>query len=375
MRKTLSVLLMGASLTLVAQDRQTWLVGQVGATLEQGTSKDIYKDGLHYGIGFGHWWSDRWGFDVKFLQSDLKAKSGVVGVKDDHEQLALGSVLFDLNPGGNWYPYLAAGVGGSKLPQPLANDATKLNYHVGAGIIGHTESGFTVQGDVKYVRADLPSPIDRHSEILATLGLGYTWGTSKPLPPPPPPPPPPAPEPTPAPVPEPPAPPPPPPAPVEVAKPAPPPPQKIVLDEARLHFATNKADLDDSGRQAVQEVADKLKAYSGDYQVVVSGYTDSRGSKALNEKLSKRRADAVAKALVDDGIAADRVSSEGKGPADPVGDNATADGRNHNRRVEVNIKTSDANVQTNQVKTDTRDDAAPAPKKAVRHHKKAPATK
>ncbi len=371
MRKALSVLLMGASLTLAAQDGQTWLVGQVGETFH--SSSNLYKDGLHYGVGFGHWFSDRWGFDVKALQSELKAKSGVVGVKDDHEQLALGSVLFNLAPGGDWYPYLAAGVGGSKLPQPLTNDATKLNYHAGLGIIGHTENGFTVQGDAKYVRVDLPSST-HHSDILATLGLGYTWGATKPLPPlpPPPAPPPPAPEPAPAPSPEP--PPPPPPAPVEVAKPAPPPPQKIVLDEARLHFATNKADLDDNGRQAVREVADKLKAYSGDYKVVVSGYTDSRGSKALNEKLSKRRADAVAKALVDDGIAADRVSTEGKGPADRIGDNATAEGRTHNRRVEVNIKTNDANVETNQVKTETKDDAAPA-KKAVRRHKKAPATK
>ena len=183
MRKALSVLLMGAALTLAAQDGQSWLVGQVGATVEQGKSKDIYKDGLHYGLGFGHWWTDRWGFDVKALQSDLKAKSGVP-IKDDHEQMLLGSVLYDLAPGGNWYPYLAFGLGGSKLPQPLANDATKLNYHGGLGIIGHTDNGFTVQGDVKYVRVSLPSPVDSHSEILATLGLGYTWGTSKPLPPP-----------------------------------------------------------------------------------------------------------------------------------------------------------------------------------------------
>lgn len=142
-----------------------------------------------------------------------------------------------------------------------------------------------------------------------------------------------------------------------------------MLDEARLHFATNKADLDDQGKQAVQEVADKLKAYSGEYKVVVAGYTDSRGSKALNEKLSKRRAQAVADALVADGIAADRVSAEGKGPADPIGDNKTAEGRDRNRRVEVNIKTSDANVETNQVKTEVKQDAEPA-KKPARHHKK-----
>lgn len=367
MRKALGILLMGVSMTLAAQEGQTWLTAQVGETFRSNGS--LYKDGFHYGAGFGHWWTDRWGFDVKALQGELKVKSDVVGVPDDHEQLLLGSVLFNLKPGGNWYPYIAAGLGGSKLPEPLTNDATKLNYHLGVGVLGHADNGFTWQVDVKGVRVDLPAS-NHHTGTLASLGLGYTWGTAKPLPPPPPPPPPPpAPEPAPAPAPEPP-PPPPPPAPVEEAKPAPPPPPaKIVLDEARLHFATNKADLDDQGRQAVQEVADKLKAYSGDYKVVVSGYTDSRGSKALNQKLSLRRAKAVADALVADGIAADRVSAEGKGPADPIADNATAEGRDRNRRVEVDIKTSDANVETNQVKTDTKADAAPA--KPARRHKKA----
>ena len=128
MRKALSVLLMGAALTLAAQDGQSWLVGQVGATVEQGKSKDIYKDGLHYGLGFGHWWTDRWGFDVKALQSDLKAKSGVP-IKDDHEQMLLGSVLYDLAPGGNWYPYLAFGLGGSKLPQPRHHRPHRQRLH------------------------------------------------------------------------------------------------------------------------------------------------------------------------------------------------------------------------------------------------------
>lgn len=353
MRKSLLMMLMGASLSLVAQEGQTWVTIQVGETFHSSTN--IYKNGVHYGVGFGHWFTGRWGVDVKALQSDLKAKSGVAGVPDDHEQLLLGSVLYDFKPGGDWYPYLAFGLGASKLPQPLANDATKLNYHAGLGVLGHAENGFTWQGDAKYVRVDLPGS-SHHTDILATLGLGYTWGSAKPMPVPPPPPPPPpplapAPEPTPAPAPP---PPPPPPAPVEMAQPAPAPPQKIVLDEARLHFATNKADLDEQGKQAVKEVADKLKTYSGSFSLVVSGYTDSRGSKAVNERLSKRRADAVAKELIANGIAAERVSAKGMGPADPIGDNKTADGRAHNRRVEVDVKTSDANVETNTVKTDTK---------------------
>lgn len=65
----------------------------------------------------------------------------------------------------------------------------------------------------------------------------------------------------------------------------------------------------------------------------VEGHTDSMGSDAYNMALSKRRADAVRKYLVDKGVASGRLTSQGYGESQPDGDNKTADGRSLNRRV------------------------------------------
>lgn len=68
--------------------------------------------------------------------------------------------------------------------------------------------------------------------------------------------------------------------------------------------------------------------------VRIEGYTDNRGSASGNRKLSEKRANAVAKVLVDElGISPERVSAEGFGDAKPVASNDTEEGRAQNRRV------------------------------------------
>jgi len=69
----------------------------------------------------------------------------------------------------------------------------------------------------------------------------------------------------------------------------------------------------------------------------VVGHTDSTGSAALNERLSLRRADAVKQYLVSKGIEPNRIYTEGKGARQPVADNKTAEGRQKNRRVDVEV--------------------------------------
>jgi outer membrane protein OmpA-like peptidoglycan-associated protein len=69
--------------------------------------------------------------------------------------------------------------------------------------------------------------------------------------------------------------------------------------------------------------------------LLIDGYTDSRGSKALNDRLSLARAKSVEQALVADGLKATRIRTRGLGAADPIADNATRDGRDKNRRVEL----------------------------------------
>lgn len=67
----------------------------------------------------------------------------------------------------------------------------------------------------------------------------------------------------------------------------------------------------------------------------IIGHTDADGDDALNMELSRKRADAVKRALTDVyNIATDRLQTEGKGETEPVGDNTTADGKAQNRRVE-----------------------------------------
>lgn len=108
-----------------------------------------------------------------------------------------------------------------------------------------------------------------------------------------------------------------------------------------VNFDTNKATLTRNAKVLLDDVAAELTAYP-DIKVQVAGHTDSRGSAALNDGLSKRRAASVMSYLVGKGIAADRMSSAGFGPNEPIADNATDEGRELNRRVELKIVSGNA---------------------------------
>jgi outer membrane protein OmpA-like peptidoglycan-associated protein len=69
--------------------------------------------------------------------------------------------------------------------------------------------------------------------------------------------------------------------------------------------------------------------------VRIVGHTDSTGSDAINEPLSVNRAASVRNYLVSQGVAADRVAIDGRGSREPIADNATAEGRARNRRVDI----------------------------------------
>jgi OOP family OmpA-OmpF porin len=141
-----------------------------------------------------------------------------------------------------------------------------------------------------------------------------------------------------------------------VAPPAPEPPapaplpSKIVLGDAILHFANNGAELSSEGSEAIKAVAQQLKAYQGDYSLVVGGHTSSLGSKAHNKALSLRRAESVAMVLIDSGIPASKVYTEGFGPDKPVADNKTREGQSRNRRVEIDVRTPET---VEKIHTDT----------------------
>jgi len=105
----------------------------------------------------------------------------------------------------------------------------------------------------------------------------------------------------------------------------------IVLEG--VNFKSGKADVLPESEEILSKVVRTLKAYPA-MKVAINGYTDSQGGKAFNQKLSERRAKAVMDWLVAKGIDKTRLSSKGFGPENPVADNATAEGRAKNRRIE-----------------------------------------
>ena len=72
--------------------------------------------------------------------------------------------------------------------------------------------------------------------------------------------------------------------------------------------------------------------------ITVIGHTDKIGSQNFNLKLSKRRAEAVRKFLVGNGIDSSRIKMIGRGKLEPIADNSTEEGRAKNRRAEMNIR-------------------------------------
>src|SRR5262245_26796349 len=132
-------------------------------------------------------------------------------------------------------------------------------------------------------------------------------------------------------------PPPPAPPPPVVAAPAPAPPVKKKIVLRGVNFDFDKYDIRPDARPILDEAAKVLKE-SGDVNISVDGYTDSIGTEAYNQKLSERRARAVAEYLERQGVAANRMTVRGFGKSNPVASNATPEGRAQNRRVELLVK-------------------------------------
>jgi len=101
-------------------------------------------------------------------------------------------------------------------------------------------------------------------------------------------------------------------------------------------FDSSSSSLKAAGANTLTGVAMVLKEYPKT-AVNVTGYTDSTGSRALNMRLSQQRAESVASALITQGVAADRLRTQGLGPDNPVATNNTEAGKAQNRRVEITL--------------------------------------
>ncbi len=110
---------------------------------------------------------------------------------------------------------------------------------------------------------------------------------------------------------------------------------KITFDSGIL-FAVNKATLNQASRDNLRQLAGILNKYK-DTNILVEGHTDNTGSEEYNMELSKLRAQSVANYLEANNVAPDRFTIMGYGETQPVATNATPQGRQLNRRVDIAV--------------------------------------
>ena len=131
-----------------------------------------------------------------------------------------------------------------------------------------------------------------------------------------------------------------------VAKPAPKPkpapaPKPVVHETITLGahalFDHDKSNLRPEGKSELDTLAAKLRAFSSVQSINVVGHTDSDGTDAYNQGLSERRAASVKAYLIQQGVSGSVISTSGQGESSPATSNATKEGRQQNRRVEISI--------------------------------------
>jgi outer membrane protein OmpA-like peptidoglycan-associated protein len=110
----------------------------------------------------------------------------------------------------------------------------------------------------------------------------------------------------------------------------------LVTFDSGILYDYDSAVVKPAARDNLRELVTSLEKYPGT-NVVLVGHTDADGADAYNQTLSERRASAAADYLVSQGVPRARIDATGRGEAEPVAANDTADGKARNRRVEIAI--------------------------------------
>lgn len=201
-------------------------------------------------------------------------------------------------------------VGGAFVDYGTKEDTSYLGA---AGLEFNTNNKVTMRLEYQNL-TDINNDVLRASAQSATLGVAYKFGGNEE------------------------------PAPVVEQRPAEPAPvEKVAVTKTFTFqhldsgtFANDSAVLKPAVEGKLNQLVGYLKQYP-QAKVEVVGHTDSNGSDAYNQKLSEKRAQAVSKALIAQGVDASRITAKGLGEGQPIASNATAEGREKNRRVELVI--------------------------------------
>lgn len=110
--------------------------------------------------------------------------------------------------------------------------------------------------------------------------------------------------------------------------------KRFVLNQ--VSFPEKGATLNAQSQSQIALISEIIKS-SPTAKVLISGFTDNKGIPGANNTLSQARADSVRAAMLSQGISADRIEAKGFGDKNPIADNATAEGRALNQRIELSF--------------------------------------
>jgi outer membrane protein OmpA-like peptidoglycan-associated protein len=114
--------------------------------------------------------------------------------------------------------------------------------------------------------------------------------------------------------------------------------------EASALFDGDSSTLSAGGADRIRALARTVQSYPKE-RIIVKGHTDSQGAERSNQRLSEERADSVRNVLVGEGVLPSRIAAVGLGASLPLASNATAEGRQQNRRVEIELRPDEEVLQ------------------------------
>lgn len=315
----MAMILWGTAAAQASDFAGPYLGARAGANVSSATSLNS-KTAATGGIEGGYDWDVRGNLLLGLSgYYDDNGKATHTGSGAAPASVNYGSQVYGINlklgiPADRWLPYAKIGYarvdGMGDNYTSVVND-NALGYGAGLEYKLMPDIGVAAEWDGNMAK-HLGTTLDNNN---FTLGINYYFGGSEPAP-----------------------------QPVPVAaqtpsQPLPEPQYKTVLSHKPVmlggaNFATGSARLKPTAHPQLDEVVQFAKQYP-DTHLLITGYTDNRGSSMMNHALSERRAESVKAYLVDRGVAAERITAQGMGEEHPVADNATAAGRAQNRRVEI----------------------------------------
>lgn len=289
------------------------------------------------GLALGKPVSRHWNLELALSGASLNMDSG----GGEYDLIGLGvDAVYLVNRDADFTPYGVVGVGALRTDIPGSDDVG-VAASAGVGVLKRLTENVALRADARYRWDDNAADAfneDNFGDWIVGVGLTIALGKSaqaapapqaavEPVP---------APEPAPA-------------APEPAAEPAPALQTEqaaqlersqagdvVVLPEG-VNFAFDSAELRPDAVTVLDEAVTVLNRRT-DIKVDVVGHTCNIGPEAYNQGLSERRAKSVYDYFIDNGVAADRLTTQGYGETRPAYSNDTREGREKNRRVELHVK-------------------------------------